>query len=132
MGEPWNSNFCGCYAHCPVCCVVWCLPGSAVAVHLFVAAEVQESCMIPYCLFWYLDCYGLALNRMKFREYHNIQGNYCLDCLAWYFCPCLSAIQEYRESLSRYRNCPRVRQIPSQVVVIANSGQMPINVAFQR
>lgn len=134
MGEPWISNFFGCCGNVPVCCFVMCCPGGHLALHLLVTAEVQHSCIIPYCLYWYLGCYGLALNRMKFREFYEIQGNYCLDLLAWYFCPCCSAMQEYRESVSRYKEYHRKSQNgPTAIVGGPQSvGPMPATVAIYK
>ena len=134
MGEPWITNLFGCCQNIPVCCFLMHVPGAAIFLHVYISAQVQHNFMGPYCMVWCFSCFGAAFNRMKFREHYDIQGNYCFDLAAWYFCPCCSSMQEYRESIERYKLIQYNKDKPGTTVIIyadgnsANSG-VPLNQA---
>ena len=116
MGEPWIANFCGCCASVPMCCFVMDCPIAAWYLNVYISAQVQHNFMMPYCMVFCFGCFGAAFNRMKLREEYNIEGNYCFDLLAWYYCPCCSSLQEYRESIERYRKKHQIASSSNLVI----------------
>lgn len=118
MGEPWITNLFGCCGNIPVCCFLISVPPAAFFLHVYISSQVQHNFLGPYCMVFCLGNFGVAFNRMKFREHYGIQGNYCIDFVSWCYCPCCSVMQEYRESIERYKELHKNKDKCDQTVIV--------------
>ena len=96
----WDVKFLDCCLAAPVCMLA-CMCPAVVQSMSFYKREQKNSCL--RCLFGQsCCCIGLSLNREKIREFYDIKGSACMECLLYTcICCCCHAYlstQEFRQA----------------------------------
>ncbi|CAG9333424.1 unnamed protein product [Blepharisma stoltei] len=103
----WHKTMCDCFDAFPECLLLCCCPviGTAIVQSMAHKTTGVLNHNLTFILGCTLCCIGCAINRKRFRDYYELEGNFCIDCLLYdmgcYLC--LSS-QEYMESHWQLQN----------------------------
>jgi Cys-rich protein (TIGR01571 family) len=96
----WKAKLFDCFENPVMCLWACCVPCGAAcmqAVDAYVFSGEKWDATRAFFLNCCLCCFGAAYNTKAVRERLKIDSNYAIDCVKWMFCPCCTAVQEWRE-----------------------------------